>query len=925
MSRRLSCLLLTLPILLLSASLARAQARRPPVPTTGTTGTAVLADTSYWRMFHTLKPPVVDAGGGQLVPYLRNVTWLDAPTPEPPANWQTPEFDDSAWLHTMARGGCQTPYLARQCVRGKFQVTSPAQVRGLTLSVDYHGGAIVYLNGKEIARRNLPAGAVTDKTLADPYPLEVYVTASGDLIADDGTYTGPGRRANPADAESRRRMALRVRSLKDFPIPSAALRQGVNVLAIELVRAPYHKIMLETPAQAGGRNRHNKYDWYTCELVSVRLAAASPDGLVPNAARPPGFQVWNSDPLSGDSPLDYGDLAEPLRPIRLVAARNGSYHGKVVVGSTKPIVGLRAAAGPLTGPGGTIPASALHVAYGYPWGQEDGFSRGDATIRSPYPAWGGLFGAVIDNAPSPIDVEKTEPPLVPGAVTPVWLAARAPKDAKPGLYQGELRLAAEGQSPLAVPIQLELTDLVLPDPQDFRTWVELIQAPDTTSVEYNLPLWSPQHFALVARSFDLLRDTGSRVLYIPAIAHTNLGNAESMIRWVKTADGRYEWDFSVMDKYLDLAEQRLGKPKVVVLQVWEIYMSSKESIGVRFAPELDDRRKASGGRPLVTLLDRATGRTANEPGPGLDDPASKPVWQALLAEVRRRLRDRQLDKALLLGMFTDATPPKAHFQFFHDIAPDLPWVHEGHGRWLTKPYDIAEVGYQSTVWGGFRFADGLVQSNQDRPPIVASLYGWKLTRLDAVFERNLDLDSYPATRWRFFPETGITGELRGIGRIGADYWRVMKDREGRRRAYIHDRFAEGGWAGNWINLNMCNSILAPGPDGPAATNRLLALVEGVQDCEARIVIERSLTDDALKARLGRDLADRCQKILDQRLHAMWRTLSNYQLGGPFFFGAGAWRWTAGIPGHRWYLSSGWMDDNKKLYDLAAHVQKKTAG
>jgi hypothetical protein len=275
----------------------------------------------------------------------------------------------------------------------------------------------------------------------------------------------------------------------------------------------------------------------------------------------------------------------------------------------------------------------------------------------------------------------------------------------------------------------------------------------------------------------------------------------------------------------------------------------------------------------------------------------------------------------MLGMFTDATPSKEHIQFYHDIAPDLPWVQQGHGRWTTKVFGFAEIGYQATVWGGFRFGDGLVQTNQEAPQVVQSLHGWNEPRLDVLFERNLQLDSYPSTRWRFLAETAVTGELRGIGRIGADYWRAVKRKDGRRLAYASDRFAAGDWSGSWINLKLCNSTLAPGPEGPLATNRLLALNEGVQECEARIIIERALTDEALRARLDPELVKQCQELLDRRLHAMWRALCNYQIGGPFFFGAGAWRWTPGIPGHRWFLSSGWQDEGRKLFELAGRVQR----
>jgi hypothetical protein len=884
----------------------------------------VIGSTTYWRMYHALGPPVVDIDG-QAMPYLRGNAWLDGQTPLPPVAWKETGFDDSGWLRTPARGGCQTPYLYRHCLRGKFMVADPAKVQDLRLTLTYQGGAAVYLNGKELARGHLPRGELTENTLATSYPMEAFVAPSGDLLAEEGTYVAPGKFAGKPDAPSAQRIAERVRRVEALAIPSAALRQGVNVLAIEIFRAPYHGVVLETKQQAGGKNRYNRFDWNTCGLGDVRLSAARGDGLMLHAGRPAGFQVWNSDPLAADGSLDYGDPCEPLGPIRLVAARNGVFSGKVVVGSSKPISDLKAVAGELKGPGSVIPAAAVCVRCGLRWGAEAGFceDEGRGAIRRPYTQRPAFFGALVDAPPAEVPVDGTTGDRLAGAVVPVWVTVKVPRDAKAGLYSGPCVIQAKDERPVSIDIQLEVADYTLPDPHERRTWVELIEVPDTLAVEYALPLWSEAHWRMIDKSFQLISDCGPRSLYVPAVAHTNLGNSESMIRWIRKGDDRYEWDFSIMDRYLDIAEKHIGRPQVVVLQVWEIYMSTRSSVGKRFGPEWDQRQQASGGGALVTVLDPASGKTANAPLVDLMDPASKIIWRDLIGQVRQRLSKRGLETALMLGMFTDAMPPKEHMQFFQDIAPDLPWVHQGHGRWKQKVYGIAEVGYQASVWGGFRFADGMMQTNQQKPATVTSLYGWKEPRLDAVFERNLDLDVYPATRWRFFAETAITGELRGVGRIGADYWKAVKDRSGRRVGQVHARFPEGAWGGGGINLNLCNSVLAPGPAGPIATNRLTALAEGIQECEARITIEHALTDERLRARLGPELARRCQELLDSRLHDMWRALCNYQIGGPFFFGAGAWRWTPGVPGHRWYLSHDWQDESRKLFELAGQVQRAT--
>ena len=66
------------------------------------------------------------------------------------------------------------------------------------------------------------------------------------------------------------------------------------------------------------------------------------------------------------------------------------------------------------------------------------------------------------------------------------------------------------------------------------------------------------------------------------------------------------------------------------------------------------------------------------------------------------------------------------------------------------------------------------------------------------------------------------GTARGVGRLGADTWSAVKDKQGRRLARAWERFPGSDWA----NLNINSSALAPGPDGPVSTQRFESLREG---------------------------------------------------------------------------------------------------
>jgi hypothetical protein len=115
---------------------------------------------------------------------------------EPTAAWNTAGFNDSAWLTGASgigygdnddatvlsdmRNTYSTVYMRRL-----FDVPNPAAITGLEMRVDYDDGFIAYLNGVEVARRNVPAG------------LRAYNTfASGSHEASAGTSGNPTETIN---------------------------------------------------------------------------------------------------------------------------------------------------------------------------------------------------------------------------------------------------------------------------------------------------------------------------------------------------------------------------------------------------------------------------------------------------------------------------------------------------------------------------------------------------------------------------------------------------------------------------------------------------------------------------------------------------------------------------------------------------------
>ena len=881
---------------------ARAQAPAKDAPKASGEPVVVLDTYGVWRTFQTFKPPVLALDSG-LTPILTPKDWMNRDTPEPPEGWMKPEFDDSTWLRGSARCHAQTPYVSRLCLRTRFEVTDPSQVSALKLKLSYYGGAVVYLNGREVARGNLAGQGPA--TLADGYPPEAFVTEDGKIVPS--SYVRERFKAS---------MAARERTLKEVDIPSASLLQGVNVLAVELVRAPFHKIVDEKKeAVVDPKARDSKgspYDlsWNTCEMRGVQLTAAGPAGLAPNAARPKGeVQMWNGSFLVSDYDSDLADRCEPLRPVAIRGVRNGWFSGKAVAGSDQPIEGLKAVCGELKQGSATIPASAIRVRYGYSWGGT-GARYSQAT---PYGA--ALLDALLEK---PLD---TFPGGKYGAVVPIWVTVKVPKDAKAGTYTGQLTVTAKGGLNRNLPVTLEVADWALPEQQDWRAWVEMIQSPDTLAEEYKVPLWSDRHWELMAQSMRYIGESGSRVAYVPLIAQTNFGNAESMVRWIKKEDGTCDYDFTIMDKYLDLVETNMGRPKMVVFTAWEIYLKPPENevkIAETDSSYVKMEKSWAAARwnlrdkgPAATALDPSSGKTETVHLPRFEDPAAKAVWQPLFAALRKRMAQRGLEDTMVLGMASDVWPNKGELTVLQEVSGNLPWIMHTHGgsRVGKKMLNIADVRYIAYVWNVDYAPD----------PSEGRLYGWKQNELMVQFLRFGGLNNMSPSALAHFEEVNITGRQRGVGRIGADFWSPYKDNKGKRDGYVWSRYPQS----LWHSCNLSSHMLVPGPDGPVASARLEYFRAGVQECEARIALERILTDEALKAKLGADLAKRCQDVLDQRLRETWRAGSDMQLTGRDYSSAKlSGDSYGGFAGHCWYAGSGWQERTQKFFALVGEATSK---
>ncbi len=869
-------LTLTAAVMILSTAVLAA-----PAVTAGENGKVILGAGGFWRAHVTWREGVTTDGK----PFGRYQKMKTLP---PPAEWRQPDFDDSDWFRSPGpfRGesmlnawgwGAKQMRMMSGCLsmRGKFHVDDPAAVTDLNLSLEFRGGVVVYLNGKEVARSHLPKGKLSDGTAATAYPLEAYVNTKGRLISSHRATLAKAIKAGNKDLVAR--MAKRERKLDPVKIPTELLRKGANVLAVANYNSDYR-----APAMKWAKAKGCKHGWYHLGVHRLSLTARG-GGITPNVARPKGGQVWNQDIHRVFTVAEHGDPNEKLYPVRLVGARNGYYSGQVVMSSTSAIEGIKASVSDLKGPG-TIPATSVQVRYASLsdlWGQ--GKAPGQSLRAYRYGKTPPALIALQEEPPARVEPGSVEThpkirarlglpaKVTPAALVPVWVTVKIPPDAAAGRYRGELTITAKGTPATKVPVELEVIDWTLPDPDDYRFFTGIYQSAETLALQYEVPRWSAQHWKLIEKSWKLLGELGNNLVVVHLLTRTQYGNDEGMIAWTKGADGSYKYDYTNFDRYMKLAT-KYCKPRRVSLQT----LHAVEDWGLV---------KAADPR-FVTGVDKAGKRSALKIPGFVTDEATK-VLKPVLEGVRERLKKQKLEKTLVMGMLSDQGIRPEIRTWFEKVFPGVGWHYGAHSR-PRFPY----LGYAEYLY---------VPHLIDPPGGKRKYYWWTPNPHGTIITMSQRLGDHQQgpVVVRTLAERALTLGDQGAGRMCLDYWPVLKGPKGRGVALgLFNR-----WPTSTVGQRApcLRRLSLPGAQGPLASLKIEALREGNQETEARAFIEEMLF---VKKNISGDLAERCRKLLDERVNIL-RTLHGNKT---------AYRVTAG---------GGWRSRSEALYRLAAEVAKAT--
>ena len=160
-----------------------------------------------------------------------------------------------------------------------------------------------------------------------------------------------------------------------------------------------------------------------------------------------------------------------------------------------------------------------------------------------------LVADVIDHITPTLDIKKN-------TTQPVWVSVSIPREhIIKGMYRGNVTVKEDGQVLAQLPLVVTVKDRMLPEPKDWAFHLDLWQNPYAVARYYNVEPFSQEHFDLMRPIMKRYADAGGKVITTSIMHKPWNGQTydpfESMVTWMKKADGTWWFDYTVFDKWVE--------------------------------------------------------------------------------------------------------------------------------------------------------------------------------------------------------------------------------------------------------------------------------------------------------------------------------------------------------------------------------------
>ncbi len=147
----------------------------------------------------------------------------------------------------------------------------------------------------------------------------------------------------------------------------------------------------------------------------------------------------------------------------------------------------------------------------------------------------------------------------------VWAEISIPKNALPGIYHGTITVSAKNTDKTVVlDYTLEVLDIVLPDAENYLFDVEYWSHPYNVAYYYDVEPFSDVHLKILKQHMSIYKNLGGHAVTASIVEEAWGGQTygfnrdvhyPSMIKWIKTADGEWKFDYTHFDKWVQLNKE----------------------------------------------------------------------------------------------------------------------------------------------------------------------------------------------------------------------------------------------------------------------------------------------------------------------------------------------------------------------------------
>lgn len=232
------------------------------------------------------------------------------------------------------------------------------------------------------------------------------------------------------------------------------------------------------------------------------------------------------------------------------AWKNERVNAQAVLWTNKPLKNVTVKVSDLKNGSNVIPSSAINPSF-VRYVMTDELNKektGGCGHRADKTEWDSSIVADI------LDI-KVKMDLLERVTQPVWVNIWVPQDVAAGKYKGTLTVTADEISPLTLQMEVDVLNHTLPAPKDWKFHLDLWQNPYAVARQYDVPLWSKEHFDIMRPLYKRLADIGQKVITATIMHKPWAGQTQdafdSMVMKKKNIDGSWEYDYTVFDKWVE--------------------------------------------------------------------------------------------------------------------------------------------------------------------------------------------------------------------------------------------------------------------------------------------------------------------------------------------------------------------------------------